>query len=250
MIKRAKDDGAAANSSLGIDWQTRVIAKDDISKLEQSYASFECVDEFAAVATEMESDSFFDNIRTLIASCDEILRESEYPETSKRIWVHPEKEFEIVKPEEGMRGSPWVNHLAAIWVQEQTADFSDVWYAARIGFKARLYLEHVEKGHAGRPEVHFLVYELGSLHTDWLWRKGRKRSILRGNSVLNGSRAGGVLRSRQFKDDTEKRMKEMQRHLDNGQSLNRAAELAAESGIGPSKEANRKLWQRRKKSLS
>ena len=99
--------------------------------------------------------------------------------TAERIWLHPNGKWHR-KEKEHWRPSPWSQRYAAPWIQESATDFSKVWYAARIGWVCRLFLEHIKIGNSAKPHVHALAYEIGVLKNDANWRLQHKPSVLTG----------------------------------------------------------------------
>jgi len=84
---------------------------------------------------------------------------------------------------------------------------------------------------------------IGSLMTDWDWRRNHKSSIVTGRPVRGGAKRGGEMRRNKLAPQTRERITAMRRLIKKGHSVTRAAELVSKDGFG-TKEGNRKLWKR------
>lgn len=89
------------------------------------------------------------------------------------------------------------------------------------------------------------AFEAGR-HSQAAWGKSFEQFALTGRNLSRGAKLGADMRRAQTSPKTADVLKEMQRHIDTGHSISRAATLAANEGIGPSASANRKLWSRHK----
>ena len=95
-------------------------------------------------------------------------------------------------------------------------------------------------------EVAFSAFEAGR-HTQAAWGKKAEDFADTGLRVRRGASVSGQQSKEKSAPGTMIRLCEMDRLIADGHSMARAAEIAASMGLGPSAEANRKLWQRNKK---
>ena len=164
-------------------WQKETIAEDELSIFIRKSARIETVEQADEAAIAMQADNFWPMIERLAARCDAILEDSGFPLAKE--WVRHDGEGKWWRqlPDESKKLEPGEKRMSdwgANFTQAHTADFSNSWYAARIGWECGLALEHHCKGDTGKPFLFMMVFEIASLHTDWRWRSGQKPSILTG----------------------------------------------------------------------
>lgn len=129
-------------------------------------------------------------------------------------------------------GTEWEWFIAEVAVAHFVEPLSRLWYAASM---LSLYLAHQD-----------------DLSTAYFWAEYRMRldqeaNSLRGATTVQAASKGGLERSRGFGDQRAKVLTAMQRHVEKGHSASRAAELAANEGLGTSASANAKLWTRNRR---
>ncbi|SPF81134.1 hypothetical protein [Pseudoprimorskyibacter insulae] len=161
-----------------------VLAEDELSQLKVTRHSEMTVDEIDALLSEGASRNFWDDLRAFADACDTVLQEKEWPAASAKVCIEQDGTWRLFAKSEACKAKfGW--KLGSTYVQEMTKDFSDAWYAARIGLKCRLALEHLNKGDGGKPFFHSMMFEIGSLRTDWRWRRSRKKQIITGRKQRN-----------------------------------------------------------------
>lgn len=237
----------ATQGANSLAWEKVKVAEDELSELWKSTAKIENQEQAKQAALASQADSFWPFIEELANRCDEILQESGFPPSAAMVrhdgagkwWFHPSDATKHIP-----KGETWKFTLGQSLAQEFADDFSDAWYAGRIGFKCRIALEHFRKGDAGEPFLFSMLFEIATLRTDWRWRRGNKPSIITGREVRKGSKLGGEMRSKKFAPETEKRLAEIRRLLGQGHTLRGAADALARRGIGKSRDANLRLWNR------
>jgi hypothetical protein len=79
-------------------------------------------------------------------------------------------------------------------------------------------------------------------------RKMAESDVIRGRKTMESSRTGGAARGRLTQAGTQRVLTSMSELIAKGHSVNRAAALTADRGVGTSSGANRKLWLRHKQS--
>ena len=166
-----------------LEWEKVKVAEDELSELWQQKAKIETSEQLAEAARQSQRDNFWPQIEALADSCDEVLLENGFPPAARLVrhdgagkwWFHPPD-----APANPPTGETWKFTLGKALAQEFAGDFSDPWYAGRIGFKCRLALEHFRKGDSGESFLFNMIFEIASLRTDWRWRRGNKPSILIG----------------------------------------------------------------------
>lgn len=167
-------------------WQKETIAEDELSILIRKSARIETVEQADEAAIAMQADNFWPMIERLAARCDAILEDNGFPLAKE--WVRHDGEGKWWRqlPDESKKLEPGEKRMSdwgANFTQAHTADFSNSWYAARIGWECGLALEHHCKGDTGKPFLFMMVFKIASLRTDWLWRSGQKPSILTGRKT-------------------------------------------------------------------
>jgi hypothetical protein len=164
-------------------WEKVKIAEDELSELWHEAARIENSEQASAAARETQIDNFWPFIEELANRCDSVLQEHGFPPAAEVVrhdgtgkwWRHP-----IDAPKRPPTGETWKVTRGHTLADEHSDDFSDAWYAGRIGLKSRLALEHFRKGDAGEHHLFSLIFEIATLRTDWQWRRVNKPSILTG----------------------------------------------------------------------
>lgn len=228
-------------------WEKHKVAEDELSVLWRQTAKIDTDEQASEAARQTQRDTFWPHIEALADFCDEILLENGFPRAAQLVrhdgagkwWLHPSD-----APKHPPTGETWKFTRGTELAQEFSADFSDSWYAGRLGYKCRSALEHFRKWGSGKPFLFNMIFEIATLRTDWKWRRQHKPSIITGRGVRKGGKLGGEMRSRNFAPDTEHRIAEMRRLQDEGHTLRGAADALARKGIGKSRDANLKLWAR------
>jgi hypothetical protein len=173
-VKRGADE---------LKWEKAKVAEDEISILWRETARIETSEQASEAARETQEDNFWPEIEALADFCDKILSEHELPRAAQLVrhdgagkwWRHPPD-----SPEHPSTGEIWKLTRGKALAQEFSEDFSDPWYAGRIGFECRLALEHFRKGDAGKPFLFSKIFAIATLRNDWQWRRGHKPSIITG----------------------------------------------------------------------
>ena len=243
MVDETNDVPIDKGNAGGLKWERVKVAEDEISELWKTTAKIETAEQAELAALRTQQDNFWPQIEALANECDALLREYGFPDATQRVLHLGEGKWRETTLEEWKRTGGQI--VDGQWLTERySKGFSDPWYAGRIGFRCRIALEHFHKGDSGKPFLFSKIFEISSLRTDWRWRHGHKPSILTGKTVRKAAKLGGEMRAQNFHPDTLGRLEEMQRLIDDGKSVSRAAELAAKNGFGVSRDANRKLWTR------
>jgi hypothetical protein len=237
----------ATHAESKLTWEWIKDAEDEISILWRQTAKIETSEQASEAARQSQIDFFWPQIEALANFCDEILQKHGFPHAFQLVrhdcagkwWPHP-----VDAPRLPPTGETWNLTRGAALSAEYSANFSDAWYAGRIGIRCRLALEHYRKGDAGKPFLFAKIFEIATLRNDWRWRRSHKPSILTGQPVRKGAKLGGEMRAGKLKPETANIIKAMQQLMNSGQSASRAAELVASKGLGKNKEANRALWKR------
>lgn len=163
-------------------WEKVKIAEDELSELWREAAKVENLEQATEAAHESQIDKFWPYIEALANGCDEALEENGFPPAAQLVrhdgagkwWRHPPD-----APQRPPAGETWKFTRGQALAQEFSNDFSEAWYAGRVGWKCRLALEHFQKGDAGTPHLFSLIFEIATLRNDWRWR-GNKPSIITG----------------------------------------------------------------------
>lgn len=228
-------------------WERVKIAEDELSELWHETAKIENSEQASEAARETQIDQFWPSIEKLANRCDLVLQEHGFPPAAEMVrhdgagkWWRPP----LDGPKRPPTGETWKFTRGNALAQEFSDDFSDAWYAGRLGFQCRLALLHHQNGDDGKPFLFSIIFHIATLRKDWIWRRGQKASILTGKPVRKGAKLGGEMRAGKFRPQTSNIIEEMRRLINNGQSISRAAELVASNGLGKNKEANRALWKR------
>jgi hypothetical protein len=119
--------------------------------------------------------------------------------------------------------------IVALWGEIFVEPLSDTWLAAM----AR-HAYHVE-----RDEFAF-----GYLTAQLDHRRQTERDFLRGRKSVESGKVGAEISAKRHSATTARVLDEMKRIQGSGHTISRAADIAADRGIGTSAAANRKLWNR------
>lgn len=121
-------------------------------------------------------------------------------------------------------------YLRAIWVREFEEPMSAIWLAATA-----VYARLIEKNDFAYGYLVALLDQKLENETDFL----------RGKKVVEGAARSNADHAEQRKANREKVISTMRPHItEKHPSINRAARLAFEAGVGKSADANRKTYQR------
>jgi hypothetical protein len=168
------------------DWKKVKIAEDELSVLWKKTAQIETSEQMMLAAKESQKDNFWPHIEALAIRCDEILTEHGFPHAIETVWHDETGKWFRPLPDTGYRpptGETWKLNPGGALAQKHAADFSDAWYAGRLGIKCRLALEIFQKDKVEKSSLFNEVFEIATLRTDWGWRRGQKPSILTGRKT-------------------------------------------------------------------
>ncbi len=197
----------AAQDGDGLTWQRETVAEDELSRLERSFAVIETDAQMDAALRLNNMDYFWPKITALADECDEILQENGFPPAGRTVrhdgagnwWLHPTD-----APKLPPTGETW-NFTNGAALAQASRDFSDPWYAGRIGLQCRLALEHNAKGDAGKPFLFAMIFQIATLRADWKWRRGNKPSILTGRKQRKALSALRETQNRAAKGEAARR---------------------------------------------
>lgn len=120
--------------------------------------------------------------------------------------------------------------LRAVWVQTYAEKYGPVWLAAMA--QHAYFVEHDE-------------YTFGYLVALLDQKLENETDFLRGKKVVEGAARSNAERAAQRKAHREKVISTMRPLItEKHPSINRAAQIAFEAGIGKSTDANRKIYER------
>lgn len=237
----------------GLEWTRKVIAEDELSRLEVDTLTLEGealtlenMSEVSAAFAGMEPYELWQTLEAWASECDGILHQHGFPGAREFVACDDAGNWrrlklgEMIGPDGPQRGIRGCN-----LVQQQAVDFSDAWYAARIGSKCRTALATRDR-RKGEAWHYALVAEIFALRTDWKWRRQYKPPILTGQKVREGAMDGIKTTRKRFAPTVDNVLSAMQRHIDNGKSVSQAAELAARE-LNRTASANRTLYYRHHK---
>lgn len=164
-------------------WDERTVAEDELSVLRIQTAEIATAEHASEAASLSQTDTFWPQIEALAKSCDEILLKKGFPRAAQMVqhdgagnwWHHAPN-----APECPPTGETWKFTRGGALAQEYSDDFSDGWYAGRIGFKCKKALELFQNGDADKPFFHAKIFEIATLEAEWRWRRASKPSILTG----------------------------------------------------------------------
>lgn len=147
--------------------------------------------------------------------------------------------------DELMQSEGWIrkDNRADFPSHRNSEPFSSLWYAGQIGFICWFLLNVHRKNEPNTVLISDAI-RLGRMLEQYEWRNAHKPSITRGRSVRKGAKTGGDMRRNKLEPDTKMRLYEMRRLIEKGHSQSSAADALARQGIGISKSANLKIWQR------
>lgn len=92
------------------------------------------------------------------------------------------------------------------------------------------------------------LFEFGCYSTLLEMKLKHERDALRGKKTNSAASTGGKMRGAELAADTQDRLMEMKRLVDQGKSVTDAARFAHKNGFGTSAAANRQLWYSHNKS--
>ncbi|WP_157056439.1 hypothetical protein [Pseudorhodobacter aquimaris] len=211
---------------------------------------------------------FWDHIEGLMKESKETLIASGYPDPDMAVkftvglgWIpktrEPTNEIErdIVlvadkDPIEGRRlweelGKP--SHgsgLGDVYAMNAADVFSEEWYAGQIHHLCAMInteRENTYQGHLVR------IFQIAEFEKDREWRRDFGLMIKRDIRGQKARKAGGVARKQALGPRTVQILKSMKEMSDRNISINQAAKLTFENGLGSSRGANQKLWTRNKR---
>ena len=129
--------------------------------------------------------------------------------------------------------------MGSLYIRERCAAFSREWFLAQIS-EALTHLEAATGDTRSWAIFHLArlveIYEHRAYHS----------SVQVAFKNWRGASLGGRARAAVAKARSEKVLTEMQKYVDKGHSIARAAAFCASRGIGTSQAANVQLWQRRR----
>lgn len=164
-------------------WKPVKVAEDEISVLYKSVAQIENRKQAELAFLETQNDNFWPEIEAFADRCDEILAAEGFPRAVQWVRHDPEGNWWNETPLTAKRPAEGVTHhftRGGILAQKFAADFSDAWYAGKLGIMCRIALAHFQKGDSGKPFLFTMVHQIASLRTDWNWRREYKPPILTG----------------------------------------------------------------------
>lgn len=190
-------------------WKHEIVAEDEISRDERTFAEIETFEQLMEAQRLTDENDFWHFLEHLAEVCDEVLRENDLPGATQEVrhdeagawWVHPPDGPKIPQKGETWRFTCGAE-LAKAW-----ADFSDVWFAGRIGSLCRQALAHNAKGSAGESSLFQMVWEIARLHRDWNWRRANKPAILTGRKQRKALRVLRETRNSAAKAEAASRRK-------------------------------------------
>lgn len=152
-------------------------------------------------------------------------------ELGTKVWERIEQHLNTLADEADENGHRRT-FLVAAWAELFTEPFSEVWLAAMA------------------QHAYFVLqddYAFGYLTALLDQKQQNEMHFLRGQKSIASASAGGQARAQKSRPNTQAVLRAMERHLEGGKSVARAADLAHRNGHGTSAEANRKLWTRHRK---
>jgi hypothetical protein len=174
-------------------WKREIVAQDEISRETRTFAEIETGEQAMEAARLTQGNDFWSFLEQLAEDCDAVLRENNLPGATQGVrhdgagawWFHPPD-----GPKLPQKGEIW-RFTCGAELAKARADFSDVWFAGRIGLQCRLALANEAQGNAGASFLFQMVWEIAKLDSDWKWRRANKPAILTGRKQR---KALGVLR--------------------------------------------------------
>ncbi len=157
-----------------------VLAQDEISKLVQERVKLETKEEINAALSKEGRIDFWGQVRSIAEECDQVLLKAGYPRAWQAILADSSGNWRDFSgnPRDASGGWKWTRGHNL--VLEATRDFSDLWYAARVGEKAGIALENFERGRGYESHLFVLIWEIATLMADWRWRALHKKQIVTG----------------------------------------------------------------------
>lgn len=177
----------------GLTWKRETVAEDELSREVRRSANIETIEQAIEGARLTQHHDFWPSIERFADTCDKVLEENGFPGAIQEVrhdgqgkwWPHPPDAPMVPQPGETFK------FTCGAKLAEARGDFSDAWYAGKIGLLCRAALNHKAKGDAGEPFLFAIIFEIAKLQTDWTWRRGNKPAILTGRKQR---KALGVLR--------------------------------------------------------
>ncbi|WGW04534.1 hypothetical protein [Tropicibacter oceani] len=173
----------------------KIIAKDELSTLVQDRVTVHTLEDLRRVSAAFDNGDFWQQLERMADDCDKILKECGYPPASDQVGFNSEGEWRYFSLDEWKKDNAgWTMTNGAHFVQTQTADFSNEWYAARIGHHIRLVLMSKDKENDPKGHIYSMIFEISRLRTEWEWRATRKEQIV---STIQRNRHLSELREKQ-----------------------------------------------------
>lgn len=185
----------------------RILAEDEISKLVQESVTLQSAEDIDAALSDRGRIDFPGQMRQMAEDCDDILTKSGWPRTLQPILHDAHGNWREFSGNLRDASGGWRLTRGALFVQELTRDFSNAWYAARIGFKIRLLLEHIEKPDIDPSGINVMVWEIATLWADLRWRGLHK------NQIVTGRKQRESLKSRRDQQNLRKKNEVQERRV-------------------------------------
>lgn len=169
------------------------------------------------------------------------LIEQNWPDARKRVLHTDDGSWRYFKsPDDIKRGEKL--SFGSFYIRSQTEPLSEPYEIAELIASAGSFLQVYEEGKLDSAVTYCAVYV--TRRANFLSRASFYSRVERGKKVHEGASAGGRTTSAMSASKTKAVLLEMQRLIDDGKSVSRAAEITARKNIGTSKGANRRLWTR------
>ncbi|MGM9401606.1 hypothetical protein ACS0VU_04495 [Aliiroseovarius sp. KMU-71] len=232
-------------------------AEDELSILHQERTRLTSPEDIRKFLQHGEETSIWSHLQSFADSCDEVLTGNGFPHAMQTVQVLSDDSWEPVPkiPKDELKAwlkaltFPYKTELGFVYTSRKTRDFSDAWYAAQIGKLCREVMHHQENGKSNSDFIFEAIYRIGSLKTDWEWRRNQKPNVLRGITTKKGASSGGEAAARQGARKINETLSVMRKLVDSGMTISNAATTAYKKGKGKSSVANRQLWYRHRRKL-
>lgn len=172
-------------------------------------------------------------------------------------------EAAIMRNEHRLDLYPWrrATHLYAAWRAGRFPEYSAIDHAIALlnsyhffqssfwlALNPQYYGYIGNKGERGVAALHLArsAFQIGREY-EALRKKPFEIHAIRGIKTVKSASAGGETVSRRNQLHRENVLSAMRTYVEKGFSVSRAADLVARSGLGTSRDANRKLWDRHSK---